>query len=83
MVRYMQASHLQLSVQNENLFFLFLNQNIWHGYSKEPSHWDNENENLFFLFPTKIYVVGTQKNPLIEIMKMKFIFLIFQPKHML
>ena len=25
---------------NENLFFLFLNQNICCGYSKEPSRWD-------------------------------------------
>ena len=35
---------LKLRVLNENLIFLFLNQNICCGYSKEPSQWDSSFE---------------------------------------
>ena len=31
-------------MRNENLIFLFLNQNICCGYSKEPSQWDSSFE---------------------------------------
>ena len=34
----------QLRVCNENLIFLFLNQNICCGYSKEPSQWEGSFE---------------------------------------
>ena len=33
-----QLSGSQIRVRNGKLFFLFLNQNICCGYSKEPSH---------------------------------------------
>ena len=39
-----RQSRLQLRVRNKNLFFLFLNQNICCGYSKEPSQWDGSFE---------------------------------------
>ena len=35
------STGLQLRVSNKNLIFLFLNQNICYGYSKEPSQWDS------------------------------------------
>ena len=35
---------LQIRVHNWKLFFLFLNQNICCGYSKEPSQWDGSFE---------------------------------------
>ena len=35
---------LVLRVRNENLIFVFLNQNICCGYSKEPSQWDGSLE---------------------------------------
>ena len=38
------ATGLQLRVRNRNLIFLFLNQNICCGYSKEPSQWDGSFE---------------------------------------
>ena len=34
------ASSLELRVRNKNIIFLFLNQNICCGCSKEPSQWD-------------------------------------------
>ena len=34
------TEYAALRVHNENLIFLFLNQNICCGYSKEPSQWD-------------------------------------------
>ena len=37
-------SGLQIRVRNQKLFFLFLNQNICCGCSKEPSHWDGSFE---------------------------------------
>ena len=40
----MLGTGLQLRVQNENLILLFLNQNIWCGYSKEPSQGDGSFE---------------------------------------
>ena len=38
------ATGLQLRVRNRNLIFLFLNQNICCGYSKEPSQWEGSLE---------------------------------------
>ena len=35
-----RSSRTLVRVRNENLIFLFLNQNICCGYSKEPSQWD-------------------------------------------
>ena len=35
---------LQIRVRTRKLFFLFLNQNICCGYSKEPSQWDGSFE---------------------------------------
>ena len=40
----MQGLPRVLRVCNENLIFLFLNQNICCGYSKEPSQWDGSFE---------------------------------------
>ena len=51
---------LQIRVRNEKLFFLFLNQNIWCGYSKEPSHWDGSFEHpkhMFKLMDKKIIAI--------------------------
>ena len=56
-----------IRVHNENLIFLFLNQNICCGYSKEPSQWDGSfehpktyvktdgSENIY-IFMLKIFV---------------------------
>ena len=38
------VSHLQIKVYTVKSFFLFLNQNICCGYSKEPSQWDGSIE---------------------------------------
>ena len=40
----LQKSWLQLRARNRKMIFLFLNQNICCGYSKEPSHWDGSFE---------------------------------------
>ena len=41
---------LQIRVRNWKLFFLFLNQNICCGYSKEPSRWDGSFEHPKLMF---------------------------------
>ena len=41
-----QASGLSLRLCNEKLIFLFLDQNICYGYSKELSKWDGSFEYL-------------------------------------
>ena len=54
---------LQIRVRNGKTFFLFLNQNICCGYSKEPSQWDGSLEHPKQLFKlmgktlTKKYVI--------------------------
>ena len=40
----------QIRVRNLKLFFLFLNQNICCGYSKEPSQWDGSFEHPKHMF---------------------------------
>ena len=40
----MQWLDLKLRVPDQKLIFLFLNQNICCGYSKEPSQWDGSIE---------------------------------------
>ena len=50
----------QIRVGNGKLFFLFLNQNICYGYSKEPSHWDGSFEHpkhMFKLMDKKIIAI--------------------------
>ena len=47
-------------MRNENLIFLFLNQNICCGYSKEPSQWDGSFEHpkhMLKLMGKKIFTV--------------------------
>ena len=47
-------------VCNENLIFLFLNQNICCGYSKEPSQWDSSFEHpkhMFKLMGMEIFTI--------------------------
>ena len=41
---------LQINVRTWKLFFLFLNQNICCGYSKEPSQWDGSFEHPKHMF---------------------------------
>ena len=41
---------LQIRAHNLNLSFLFLNQNIFCGYSKEPSQWDGSFEHPKLMF---------------------------------
>ena len=51
---------LQIRVRNWKLFFLFLNQNICCGYSKEPSRWDDSFEHpkhMFNLIDKKIIAI--------------------------
>ena len=51
---------LKLRVRNKNLIFLFLNQNICCGYSKEPSQWDGSFEHpkhMFKLMGKKIFTI--------------------------
>ena len=43
-------SGLQIRVRTGKLFFLFLNQNICCGYSKEPSQWDGSFEHPKHMF---------------------------------
>ena len=53
-------SGLELSVHIKTLIFLFLNQNICCGYSKEPSQWDSSFEHpnhLLKLMGKKIFTV--------------------------
>ena len=53
-------SGLLLRVHNENLIFLFLNQNICCGYSKEPSQCDGSFEHpkhMLKLMGKKIYTI--------------------------
>ena len=48
---------LQIRVCDQKLIFLFLNQNICFGYSKEPSQWDGSFEHpkqMFKLIDKKI-----------------------------
>ena len=40
----------QIRVRNWKLCFLFLNQNICYGYSKEPSQWDGSFEHPKHMF---------------------------------
>ena len=50
----------QISECNGKLFFLFLNQNIYCGYSKEPSHGDGSLEHpkhMFKLIGKKIIAI--------------------------
>ena len=44
------VSGLKLRVPNEKIIFLFLNQNICCGYSKEPSQWDGSFEHPKHMF---------------------------------
>ena len=46
----------QIRVRNKKVFFLFLNQNICCGYSKEPSQWDG-----FFEHPKHMFKVMDKK----------------------
>ena len=39
-IRFCKIKDLQIRVSNGKLLFLFQNQNIFCGYSKEPSQWD-------------------------------------------
>ena len=51
------AAGPHIRAHNGKLFFLFLNQNIYCGYSKEPSHWDCSFEHpkhMFQLMDKKI-----------------------------
>ena len=51
---------LKLRVCNKNVIFLFLNQNICCGYSKEPSQWDGSFEHpkhMFKLMGKKIMAI--------------------------
>ena len=55
---------LQIKVCNETLFFLFLNQNICCGYSKEPSNWDGSlkhPKHMFKLRDKKIIAISRWK----------------------
>ena len=55
---------LKLRVRNENLIFLFLNQNICCGYSKEPSQWDGSFErpkHMLKLRGKKIFTILRRK----------------------
>ena len=55
----------QIRVRNWKLFFIFLNQNICCGYSKEPSGWDSSYEHpihMFKLIEKKIYVIAILSN---------------------
>ena len=45
-----QESGPKIRVRNEKFLFLFLNQNICWGYSKEPSHWDGSFEHPKHMF---------------------------------
>ena len=54
------SSGPQISMHNWKLFFLFLNQNICCGYSKEPSRWDGSFEHpkhMFELMDKKIIAI--------------------------
>ena len=47
-------------MSNENLIFLFLNQNVCCGYSKEPSQWDGSFEHpkhMLELMGKKIFTI--------------------------
>ena len=60
-----QASRPQIRVSNWKLLFLFLNQNICCGYSKEPSQWDGSFEHpkhTFKLMDKKIIAILRRKN---------------------
>ena len=49
-----------IRVRNQKLIFLFFNQNIGCGYSKEPSQWDGSFENpkqMFKLMDKKIFTI--------------------------
>ena len=56
----------QIRVCNWKLFFLFLNQNICCGYSKEPSQWDGS-----FEHPKKIFKLRDKK--IIAILRSKIL----------
>ena len=53
------SSGLQFKMHNRKIIFLFLNQNICCGYSKEPSQWDGYFEHpkhMFKLMGKKIFL---------------------------
>ena len=55
-----QVTGPQIMLRNWKLFFLFLNQNICCGYSKEPSQWDGSIEHpkhMFKLMDKKIIAI--------------------------
>ena len=57
---YTRISGLKLIVWNRKIVFLFLNQNICCGYSKEPSQWDGSFEHpkhVFKLMAKKIILI--------------------------
>ena len=58
-------SGLQIRVRNWILFFLFLNQNICCGYSKESSQWDGS-----FEHPKHMFKLMDKK--IIEILRLLF-----------
>ena len=56
-------SGLQRSVHNQKIFFLFLKQDIYCGYSKEPSQWGSSFEHLqhmFKLMDKKVFTILRQ-----------------------
>ena len=65
---YLLKSGLQLSVRKENLIFLFLNQNICCGYSKELSQWDGSYEHPKHMFK----VIGKK---ILTFKRWKFLFI--------
>ena len=55
---FLGTSGPQIRVCNGKLFFLFLNQNIYCGYSKEPSHASLEHpKHMFKLIGKKIIAI--------------------------
>ena len=50
-------------MRNENLIFLFLNQSICCGYSKEPSQWDGSFEHskhMLKLMGKKVFAIDAE-----------------------
>ena len=57
---YTHISGLKLTVRNRKIIFLFFNQNLCCGYSKEPSQWDGSFEqprHMFKLMDKKIIAI--------------------------
>ena len=79
-LRFYLFSGLQIRVCAGKLFFLFLNQNICCGYSKEPSHWDGSFEHPKHMFK----LMGKEINAILEaqtILSGPMYFLCCDPHH--